>query len=85
MEKQYRHMERTLTTAPAGALQPTSHLRPGPSGLEVSIRYPVDLTRAAKIDDRVTRELLSVIDSEPKLKLAGSGNPPIRLKTEISG
>jgi small-conductance mechanosensitive channel len=85
MEKQYRHMERTLTTAPGGALQPASRLHLTPSGLEVIIRYPVDLARASEIDDRMTRELLSVIESEPKLKPAGSGSPPLRLKTEISG
>ena len=85
MEKQYRHMERTLTTAPTGALQPTSRLHLTTSGLEVVIRYPVDLVHASEIDDRVTRELLSVIDREPELKLAVSGKPPLRLKTDISG
>ena len=84
MEKQYRHMEKTLTTAPAGALQPTSRLRLAASGLEVAIRYPVDFMRASEIDDRVTRKLLSAIDREPKLKLADPGKPPFRLKTEIT-
>jgi small-conductance mechanosensitive channel len=85
MEKQYRHMERTLTTTPAGTLQPTSRLHLAPSGLEVSIRYPVDLIHASEIDDSVTRELLTVIDCEPKLKPADSSKPPLRLRTEISG
>jgi small-conductance mechanosensitive channel len=85
MEKQYRHMERTLATAPTGLLQPTSRLRPATPGVEVVIRYPVDLMRASEIDDRVTRELLSVIDGDPKLKLAVSGKPPLRLRTDISG
>jgi small-conductance mechanosensitive channel len=84
MEKQYRHMEKTLTTAPAGALQPISRLHLANSGLEVSIRYPVDLKLASEIDDRVTRELLNVVDQETGLKLAGSGNPPLSLKTDIS-
>ena len=74
MEKQYRHMEKTLTTAPAGALQPTSRLHLGPSGLEVVIRYPVDLMHASEIDDRVTRELLAVIEREPALKPADPGS-----------
>jgi len=78
-------MERTLATAPAGILQPTSRLHLTSSGVEVVIRYPVDLMRASEINDRVTRELLNVIDREPKLKPAGSGNPPLRLKTDISG
>ncbi|MBZ5496165.1 MAG: mechanosensitive ion channel family protein [Acidobacteriia bacterium] len=85
MEKQYHHFQKTLAAAPAGALQPTSRLRPATSGLEVVIRYPVDMMIASEIDDRVTRELLSMIDREPKLKLAGSGKPPLRLKTDTSG
>jgi small-conductance mechanosensitive channel len=84
MEKQSRHIEKTLTTASSGTLQPTSRLRPTASGLEVVIRYPVDLMHAAEIDDRVTRELLSVMDHEPALKQAGAGRPPLRLTTDIS-
>jgi len=85
MEKQYRHMEKTLANAPVGALQPASRLQLTPSGLEISIRYPVDLVHASEIDDRVTRELLSALDREPGLKAVDSGKPPLRLKTEISG
>lgn len=85
MEKQYRHIHKTLTTAPAGALQPTSRLHPATSGLEVVIRYPVDLMQASEIDDRVTRELLNMMDREPELKLAGSGKPALRLQTDTSG
>jgi small-conductance mechanosensitive channel len=84
MEKQHRHMEKTLTTAPAGALQPISRLRLANSGLEVSIRYPVDLQLASEIDDRVTRELLNVIDHDPGLKPVDSGKSPLSLKTDIS-
>ena len=81
MEKQYRHIQRILTTAPEGALRPTSRLHPTTSGLEVIIRYPVDLMHASEMDDRVTRELLSLIDREPKLKPPGSDKPPVRLNT----
>jgi hypothetical protein len=84
MERQYRHMERTLTTAPSGVLEPTSRLHVSASGLEVAIRYPVDLMRASDIDDHVTRELLGVIESDPDLKLAVSGKPPLRLRTDPS-
>jgi small-conductance mechanosensitive channel len=84
MEKQYRHMQKTLTTPPAGVLQPVSRLHLASSGLEVVIRYPVDLPHAAEIDDRVTRELLDIIEREPKLKAAGAGKPLLRLNTNIS-
>jgi hypothetical protein len=84
MEKQYRHMERTLAAAPIGALQPASRLRLSASGLEVVIRYPVDLMHASEIDDRVTRELLNAIDSDLNLKPAVSSKPPLRLRTDVS-
>jgi small-conductance mechanosensitive channel len=84
MERQRRQMQRTFTSTPVGALEPISRLRLTPSGLEVVIRYPVDLQNAAEIDDRVTRELLKAIDREPKLKLIGSGTASLRLRTDLS-
>jgi len=41
-------------------------------GLEIVIRYPVELSGAAEIDDRITRELIEAIDREPRLQLLGS-------------
>lgn len=84
MEKQHRQIEKTLAATPTDALQPTSRLYPTPSGLDVVIRYPVDLMHASEINDRVTRELLSAMDKEPAFKQAGSGKPPLALKADIS-
>ncbi len=82
MEKQYRQIAKTLATTTA-VLQPTSRLHPTPSGLEVVIRYSVDLMHGAEIDDRVTRELLVAMDTDPALKQAGSTKAPLRLKADI--
>jgi small-conductance mechanosensitive channel len=82
MEKQHQQIEKTLAASPTGALQPTSRLHPTPSGLEVVIRYPVDLMHAAEIDDRVTRELLRAMERDPAFKQA-SGKPPLSLKADI--
>lgn len=71
MEVQRRSMERSLRTIPVKALAPESRLRLATSGLEVVIRYPVDVENAAEIDDRVTRELLEAISRDPKLRLLG--------------
>src|SRR5262249_32336464 len=71
MEIQRRSMERSLRTIPVKSLTPESRLRLTNSGLEVVIRYPVDLENAAEIDDRVTRELLEAIGRDPKLRLLG--------------
>jgi small-conductance mechanosensitive channel len=84
IEKQRRHLERTLSYVQTDSLRPRSRLRITQSGLEAVIHFPVTLQNAAEIDDRVTRELLKAINREPKLKLVGSGTPNIRLDTEVS-
>jgi small-conductance mechanosensitive channel len=75
MELQRRGMERALSSVPTTALKPESHLHFTQTGLEVVIRYPVELGNAAEMDDRVTRELLTALDREPKLRLLGSAGP----------
>jgi small-conductance mechanosensitive channel len=77
MELQRRSMERALNTAGIREFTPESHLHITGSGLEVVIRYPVELSTAADIDDRITRALVESIEREPRLRLLGS-----TLKTE---
>jgi small-conductance mechanosensitive channel len=72
MERQRRNLERNLQAVQVGPFAPESRLRLTPSGLEVVIRYPVELSSAAETDDRVTRELLEAIGREPKLSLLGA-------------
>jgi hypothetical protein len=84
MEKQHRHMERTLSYTQVSALRPKSRVRFTSTGLEVTIRFPVDLHRAGEIDDLVTRELLDSLNREPKLTLVSSGTPIIRLTTDLT-
>jgi small-conductance mechanosensitive channel len=72
MEVQRHSMERSLRSAPIRSFAPESRLRLTPTGLEVVIRYPVELGNAAEIDDRITRELLEAIGREPKLRLLGA-------------
>jgi len=47
-------------------------------GLEFTLRYPVELTRASEVEDRITRALLAAIEQEPKLRLVSSGTPVIQ-------
>lgn len=72
MEMQRRNMERSLNSITIASFKPESHLHLTPTGLEVVIRYPVELSNAAEIDDRITRELLSAVERHPKLRLLGS-------------
>lgn len=48
------------------------------SGLEFVVRYPVEMRRAAEIDDKITRKLLDTIEQEPKLKLVATSTPKIQ-------
>ncbi|HEY6249115.1 MAG TPA: mechanosensitive ion channel domain-containing protein, partial [Candidatus Angelobacter sp.] len=77
IEQQYREMERTLNIA-AAVPKPRSRLRLTQTGLEVVIRYPVELDNATEIDDRITRELLHSLEQSPRLRLVGSGTPNIQ-------
>lgn len=78
MEAQRRRMEQNLSGIPVRPLDPESRLRLTQGGLEVVIRYPLDLTNAAQIDDHMARALLDAIAKEPRLRLVGSGTPNIQ-------
>jgi small-conductance mechanosensitive channel len=72
LERQRRTMEQTLTSISAAELTAKSRLHFTSSGIEVVVRFPVLLSRASEMDDRLTRELFAEIDREPKLHLVGS-------------
>ena len=78
IEKQGRHMEQTLNSVSVIELKPETRLHFTASGIEVAVRFPVELRNAVDIDDHMMRELNAAIDQEPKLKLAGSGMPTLR-------
>jgi small-conductance mechanosensitive channel len=80
MEMQRRQMEMSLSllSVDSGSFRPQSRLRVTQSGLEVIIRYPLELAKAAEVDDRITRALLEAIEREPKLRLVGTGMPNLQ-------
>jgi hypothetical protein len=47
-------------------------------GIEVNIRFPVEMGGASELDERIMRELLTAIECEPRLKLVGSQMPTVR-------
>ncbi|MGC2658776.1 MAG: mechanosensitive ion channel domain-containing protein [Bryobacteraceae bacterium] len=76
IEKQHAAFERTTsleTTSP----KPAARVRFNDNGLEIWIRYPVEMSDSADIDDQMTRRVVDEIEKEPKLKLAPSGSPKI--------
>jgi len=57
---------------------PISQLRFSDSGMEVEIRYPVELHRLSEIDGLVTEQVLSAIVADDVLKKSLVGSPRIR-------
>jgi small-conductance mechanosensitive channel len=59
--RQTKEIERTTASSFSGDSQPRVQLNFVGSGLEAKIRYPVHLSNAAEIDDKVSQELIRVI------------------------
>lgn len=75
--RQYRQMEKTGMLVSEKALRPKVALRLSSSSVEVTIRYPVDLQHSADIDARMSRELVTTLESE------ADSTTPVRVKTDV--
>jgi small-conductance mechanosensitive channel len=78
LESQRERVERSLATSTLKTFSPQSRLYLTQTGLEVVIRYPLELEKSSEIDDLITRALLDAIEREPKLKLVGTGVPNLQ-------
>ena len=72
LDQQHRVLESSLAIHIAGT-EPQTRLRLVETGLEIVILYPVVLSDATGIDDRMTHALLDAIEGEPRLRLVGGG------------
>ena len=78
IESQLDNTERRLEVS-LKAPKPESRLQfTDAAVLEFVVRYPVDIRRAAEIDDSITRMILDSLASTPDLKSSVSGPPRIR-------
>jgi small-conductance mechanosensitive channel len=78
IESQLGGTERRLEVS-LQAPKPESRLQfTDAAGLEFVVRYPVDIRRAAEIDDNVTRAVLDSLATTPDLKSSVSSPPKIR-------
>src|SRR5256885_178723 len=68
-----RHMEMQLK-----APTPEAKLKLVDNGLELVVRYPVEIRKASQIDDQVTRILLELVNNDPDLKATVGSTPKIR-------
>lgn len=78
IDLQRQMVERSLTTVSAPGLEPKVRLHYSGSGIEVTVLYPVELEKAAEVDDRLMRELIADMNKEPKLKLISAEMPAVK-------
>jgi small-conductance mechanosensitive channel len=77
IERQYNNIERRIDIQ-LKAPSPEAKLRLQESGLELEVRYPVDIRTASDIDDQVTASVLEAIYGDAELKAGILGSPRIR-------
>ncbi len=61
--RQTREIQKAASSHETGDPLPSVQLRFSAAGVDAIVRYPVQLSHAAEIDERVSRELLNVISA----------------------
>jgi small-conductance mechanosensitive channel len=74
---QLLEMERNLNTR-VDSGRPQSRVRLSPEGLQITLRFPVDVRSEAQVVDEISRRLLDFIAREPHLRFVPSGTPNIQ-------
>jgi small-conductance mechanosensitive channel len=77
LQRQLGYTERRMDI-PVRAPEPHGQLQYGDAGLEYAVRYPVDLHKAAEVDEKITRKLLEMLQGQGDLQSSISGAPKIR-------
>jgi len=77
IERQHAGIERRVDIQ-VQVPRPQPRLQFIDTGLELVVRYPVDVRRAADIDEEMTRQVLKLVETDVGLKAAVSGTPRIR-------
>ncbi|HYE17057.1 MAG TPA: mechanosensitive ion channel family protein [Tepidisphaeraceae bacterium] len=78
LERQHERVKRSSSGVTMDPPDTETRLRFVDAGLEVVVRYPVEIRRSAEIDDRVTRAVLEAVEAEPKLRMVAAGVPRIQ-------
>ena len=77
IEQQHATIERRVDIQVA-APKPEARLQFADTGLELLVRYPVDIRKAPDIDEQMTRKVLQLTETDADLKTAVAGTPKIR-------
>ncbi len=77
IERQHATIERRVDIQ-VEAPRPEARLQFADGGLELLVRYPVEIRKAPDIDEEMTRKVLDLIETDEELKVAVAGSPRIR-------
>ncbi len=77
MERQFGYIERRVEMQ-LKAPVPEARLQFGDTGLELLVRYPVEIRNESEMDEEVTRKVLELIAGDEELQKAVPGSPKIR-------
>ena len=67
IESQHGYIERRIEVQ-LKAPSPESRLQFGDAGLELLVRYPVQIRNESEMDEQITRKVLDLIQSEPDVQ-----------------
>ena len=77
IERQHADIERRVDIQ-VEMPRPEARLQFADAGLELLVRYPVEIRKAPDIDEEMTRKVLQLIETDAALKASVSGTPKIR-------
>jgi small-conductance mechanosensitive channel len=77
LERQHGEIERRIEVQ-LKAPVPEARLQFGDTGLELMVRYPVEIRNESEMDEQVTRKVLEMIQGNPEVQAAVPGSPKIR-------
>jgi small-conductance mechanosensitive channel len=77
IERQHKDIERRVDIQ-IDVPRPEARLQFADAGLELLVRYPVEIRKAPEIDEKMTRKVLELVESDAELKSVVSGTPKIR-------
>jgi small-conductance mechanosensitive channel len=77
IERQHAAIERQVDIQ-VERPRPEARLQFADTGLELMVRYPVEIRRAPDTDEEMTRKVLELIETDGGVKAAVSGTPKIR-------
>jgi hypothetical protein len=77
IERQHGYIEQRIEVQ-LKAPKPETRLQFGDAGLELLVRYPVEIRNESAMDEEVTRKVLELVQKEPDVQAAVTGSPKIR-------